>query len=75
MLHSLNKEVYEPLWEDLYAHSKASNGAFRIRSIWIADVAHQGQSYILNEGLLGNDRTYMPSFVFVCIIPLLTKDI
>jgi hypothetical protein len=29
---------------------------FRIRSIWIADVAHQGMSGVLNEDRLGNDR-------------------
>ena len=28
----------------------------RIRGIWIADVAHHGQSGILNERILGNDR-------------------
>ncbi|RAL17221.1 putative toxin biosynthesis protein [Aspergillus homomorphus CBS 101889] len=47
------KELYEPLWEEIYARSQA-NG-FRIRSIWMADVAHQGQSSVLNEDLLGND--------------------
>ncbi|KAB8260585.1 Alpha/beta hydrolase family-domain-containing protein [Aspergillus pseudonomiae] len=50
------KELYEPLWEELHARSKA-NG-FRIRSIWIADVAHQGQSYVNNEDLLGNDPSW-----------------
>lgn len=54
-LTSINyKELYEPLWEELYARSKA-NG-FRIRSIWMADVAHQGQSSVINEDRLGNDR-------------------
>lgn len=48
------QELYEPLWEELHARSKRQG--FRIRSIWIADVAHQGQSSVLNEGLLGNDR-------------------
>lgn len=48
------KELYEPLWEDLHARSKKSG--FRIRSIWIADLAQQGQSGIMNETLLGNDR-------------------
>lgn len=47
------KELYEPLWDDLYARSKKYG--FRIRSIWIADVAQQGQSSVLNEKLLGND--------------------
>ncbi|KAG4433916.1 hypothetical protein IFR05_010613 [Cadophora sp. M221] len=50
------KELYEPLWEDIHARSKASG--FRIRSIWIADVAQQGQSSVLNEGLLGNDPAW-----------------
>ncbi|RAK74182.1 putative toxin biosynthesis protein [Aspergillus fijiensis CBS 313.89] len=50
------KELYEPLWEEIYTRSKA-NG-FRIRSIWMADVAHQGQSSVLNEDLLGNDPSW-----------------
>ena len=48
--------MYEPLWEDLHTHSK-SNG-FRIRGIWIADLAQEGASGVLNEHLLGNDRKY-----------------
>ncbi|KIV79381.1 hypothetical protein PV11_06944 [Exophiala sideris] len=47
------KELYEPLWDDIHARSMKSG--FRIRSIWIADVAHQGQSSVLNEKQLGND--------------------
>lgn len=47
------KELYEPLWEDLISHS--TKAGFRIRSIWIADMAHQGQSSVENELLLGND--------------------
>ncbi|RAL01017.1 putative toxin biosynthesis protein [Aspergillus ibericus CBS 121593] len=50
------KELYEPLWEELHARSKA-NG-FRIRSIWMADVAHQGESSVVNEDLLGNDPSW-----------------
>lgn len=50
------KELYEPLWEDLYHMSKKYN--FRIRSIWIADVAHQGWSSVLNEEQLGNDPSW-----------------
>ncbi|KAL4759083.1 putative toxin biosynthesis protein [Aspergillus foveolatus] len=50
------KELYEPLWEELHARSK-ENG-FRIRSIWMADVAHQGQSSVVNEDLLGNDPSW-----------------
>lgn len=50
------KELYEPLWDDLLARAQKNN--FRIRSIWIADVAQQGQSSVLNEALLGNDPNW-----------------
>lgn len=50
------KELYEPLWEDLYHKSKKHN--FRIRSIWIADVANQGWSSALNEEHIGNDPSW-----------------
>ena len=49
------KELYEPLWDELLLSSKRSN-AFRIRSIWFADIAHQGESGQMNESCLGNDR-------------------
>ncbi|KAH7346682.1 Alpha/Beta hydrolase protein [Rhexocercosporidium sp. MPI-PUGE-AT-0058] len=50
------KELYEPLWEAL-AKSLHTRG-LGIRAIWIADVAHQNRSGILNEehGLLTNVR-------------------
>jgi len=48
------KELYEPLWDEIYTLSKSTG--FKIRSIWIADAAHQGESGILNESILGNDR-------------------
>ncbi|KAK3687061.1 hypothetical protein LTR37_019175 [Vermiconidia calcicola] len=47
------KELYEPLWDDLV--SRAEDQGWRIRSIWMADVAHQGQSGIENEAALGNE--------------------
>ncbi|KAL8243776.1 hypothetical protein R6Q59_010034 [Mikania micrantha] len=47
------KELYEPLWEDLLSRTQI-NG-FKIRNIWMADVAQQGASGVLNENLLGND--------------------
>ncbi|KAJ9142468.1 Alpha/beta-Hydrolase [Pleurostoma richardsiae] len=50
------KELYEAMWEDLYCASKRHN--FWIRGIWIADVAWQGQSGILNEDELGNDPSW-----------------
>ncbi|KAF1989385.1 alpha/beta-hydrolase [Aulographum hederae CBS 113979] len=50
------KELYEPLWDELLKRSKKEG--FTIRSIWIADVAHQGQSSELNESKLGNDPNW-----------------
>lgn len=50
------KEVYEPLWSDFHAQSEKH--AFRIRNIWIADAAHQGQSGLLNKQMLGNDPSW-----------------
>lgn len=48
------KELYEPLWDDLYERLAKRN--IHIHGIWIADVAHQGHSGVLNEEKLGNDR-------------------
>ena len=50
------KELYEPLWEDLLA--RLADRGIGIRSIFIADVAWQGQSGILNESALGNDPSW-----------------
>ncbi|KGO39707.1 hypothetical protein PEX1_054560 [Penicillium expansum] len=50
------KELYEPLWDDIYEKLRSQNQ--RIRAIWIADVAQQGQSGILNESILGNDPSW-----------------
>ncbi|RMD39829.1 hypothetical protein DV735_g5299, partial [Chaetothyriales sp. CBS 134920] len=52
------KELYEPLWDDLLAESEKPSSRFKIRGIWIADLAHQGESYVLNEGNLGNDPSW-----------------
>ncbi|KAK7408738.1 hypothetical protein QQX98_009095 [Neonectria punicea] len=51
------KELYEPLWEDFYHEAKSRS--VRIRSIWIADTAWQGQSGILNQDALGNDPGWL----------------
>ncbi|KAK0337013.1 hypothetical protein LTR02_007267 [Friedmanniomyces endolithicus] len=51
------KELYEPLWDELYERLKAKG--IRIRSIWVADVAHQGASGVLNERKLGNDPSWL----------------
>lgn len=47
------KELYEPLWEELAKETKKQG--WRIRNIWIADVAQQGASSVLNEQLLGDE--------------------
>ena len=50
------KELYEPLWEDLL--SRVAKRGWRIRSIWATDIAHQGQSGVINEQLLGNEPAW-----------------
>ncbi|RDA95618.1 hypothetical protein CP533_1091 [Ophiocordyceps camponoti-saundersi (nom. inval.)] len=50
------KELYEPLWDTLYDHSR-SHG-YSIRNIWIADMAPQGMSSILNEKKLSMDNSW-----------------
>ncbi|KAH7028642.1 Alpha/beta hydrolase family-domain-containing protein [Macrophomina phaseolina] len=47
------KELYEPLWADI--HARVKSAGFSIRSIWIADVANQGASGVINEYKLGNE--------------------
>ncbi|KAJ5889208.1 Abhydrolase domain-containing protein mpaH [Penicillium tannophilum] len=51
------KELYEPLWEEI--HARAKETGFCIRSIWMADVAHQGESGVINEDRLGNDPSWL----------------
>ncbi|MCJ1394724.1 hypothetical protein MMC18_007604 [Xylographa bjoerkii] len=51
------KELYEPLWDEIYRRSKGFG--FSIRSVWIADVVQQGYSSILNEDKLGNDPSWL----------------
>ncbi|PLB41372.1 Alpha/beta hydrolase family-domain-containing protein [Aspergillus candidus] len=51
------KELYEPLWEELYHRSKTAG--FRIRGIWIADGTHQGKSGILNKSRLQNNLDWL----------------
>lgn len=51
------KELYEPFWDELLEISQQHG--FKIRGIWIADVVHQGQSSVLNENKLGNDREFI----------------
>lgn len=51
--NAMPKELYEPLWDDL--QEACERAGLRIRSIWMADVAHQGASYLLNEDKIGNN--------------------
>jgi alpha-beta hydrolase superfamily lysophospholipase len=48
------KETYEPLFDDLVNNVSG----FKIRAIWIADVANQAASYALNEDQLGDDPNW-----------------
>ncbi|CAG9989351.1 unnamed protein product [Clonostachys byssicola] len=50
------KELYEPLWEEIYQRS--AQARLQIRSIWIADMWNQGQSGVINEKILGNDPSW-----------------
>ena len=50
------KELYEPLWEELYRHLRSKG--LRIRTVYIADAAWQGQSGHLNRSKLGNDPSW-----------------
>jgi pimeloyl-ACP methyl ester carboxylesterase len=50
------KELYEPLWEEILNKSKAAG--FGIRGIWIADVAQEGQSSVINEKTLGINQSW-----------------
>jgi len=38
---------------------RITDNGLRIRGIWIADVAHQGASGVLNENKIGNERKYI----------------
>ncbi|PTB44035.1 uncharacterized protein TrAFT101_002593 [Trichoderma asperellum] len=51
------KELYEPLYEEFL--KQLDKQGLRLRAIWIADAAHQGQSGILNAASLGNDPSWL----------------
>ncbi|KAJ5647099.1 hypothetical protein N7490_003471 [Penicillium lividum] len=46
------KELYEPIWEDLYAELKQKQ--IPLRGIWVADMSNQGASGVLNEYVQGD---------------------
>jgi pimeloyl-ACP methyl ester carboxylesterase len=51
------KEIYEPLWEELWQRSRSRN--FSIHSIWTMDPVNIGISATLNEGKLGDDPSWI----------------
>jgi pimeloyl-ACP methyl ester carboxylesterase len=50
--NGFHKELYEPFFSDLLSQYP------RIRGIWAIDAAHQGQSGILNEAVLGDQPSW-----------------
>lgn len=60
------KECYEPFWDDVHERMKARGRG--VRGIWIADMASQGRSGVLNEGVVGADREFL-SFVIFLFLP------
>ncbi|PFH59100.1 hypothetical protein XA68_12815 [Ophiocordyceps unilateralis] len=53
----LPKELYEPLWDELYDQSRTHG--YSIRGIWIADMAHMGTSSMINEKNMSMDSSWM----------------
>jgi hypothetical protein len=53
--NSSSKELYEPLWEDIYEQLKKQS--VPLRAIWVADPSNQGASGVLNEDLQGDQST------------------
>ncbi|GAB1206084.1 hypothetical protein APSETT445_004765 [Aspergillus pseudonomiae] len=51
------KEIYEPLWEDLYHQLKKLS--VPVRGIWVADTSNQGASAILNEEIQGDQTNWV----------------
>lgn len=63
---SYPKEIYEPLWENLVKELEGKGK--RVRGIWVADPVNQGESGILNEGILGADREFsFFSFLYLSV--------
>lgn len=48
-----SKELYEPLLDDILSRG------LPIRSAWSVDVAHHGQSYLLNEAMIGDEPHWL----------------
>ncbi len=50
-----SKELYEPLLDEILRRG------LPIRSAWSMDVAHHGQSYLLNEAIIGDEPHWLDS--------------
>ena len=50
--NGFHKELYEPYFDDLHAALRAAGVG--LRGIWAPDAAHQGESAILNDAVLGD---------------------
>jgi len=50
-----SKELYEPLLDEILRQG------LPIRSAWSVDVAHHGQSYLLNEAIIGDEPHWLDS--------------
>ena len=48
------KELFEPFYKYLLLHSSLS-----VRAIWAFDAAHLGESYILNENIIGDEHHWL----------------
>lgn len=60
--NSFPKELYQPLWADLLQQAHGKRWA--IKAIWTLDMAHQGDSGLLNAKKLGDDRKLPYIFVW-----------
>ncbi|KAL7276239.1 hypothetical protein RUND412_000775 [Rhizina undulata] len=54
--NGFHKELYEAFFDELLPLYEKSG--LRIRSIWAPDAAHQGESGVINEGVLGDDPSW-----------------
>lgn len=50
-----SKEIYEPFYDELLQRG------LRIRAVWSMDTAHHGASYVLNEGMIGDEPHWFDS--------------
>lgn len=60
------------MWDQIL--SLSDKNGFRIRGIWIADMASQGASGVLNEYDVGDDRTTPPPTNLYVPFKKLTKS-